>query len=87
MNNKELEFLDHLLRSTDGEKIVIEYYECGLTLKEMFGVCGKHEQYKVAPGFYVYEEVDWQISGEFEPAAVYLLTDSEQRLFYFSPKF
>jgi len=87
MNTKELEFLDHLLRSTSGDNIVVVSEERENTLQEGFGVCGKHAQHKTAAGFYVYADADWQMYGDYEPSVMYMLADSDSKLFYFSPVF
>ena len=85
MNTKELEFLDHLLRSTGGENIVVVDEEREHTLQESFGVCGKHAHNKIAAGFYVYGDADWQIMGDFEPSVMYILADNDSKLSYFPP--
>ena len=87
MNTKELEFLDHLLRSTENIDIVVVSEGRERSLKESFGVCGKHAHHKIAAGFYVYGDVDWQILGDFEPSKVYMLADSDGKLYYFPSEF
>ena len=88
MKTKELELIEALLKSTDGENIVvIKELLPETTLKDYFGVCGKHSDYIVPPGFYVYGDSDWQICGMFEPDTMYLLADNDKKLFYFSVKY
>ena len=87
MNTKELDFIDHLIRSTDNDNIVIISEEREITLKDQFGVCGKHAHQITVPGFYVYGNVDWQIFGDYEPSVMYLLSDCDNKLFYFPPVF
>jgi len=88
MKTKELDFFVALLKSTDSSAniaIIEDYRES--TLETYFGVCGKHAQQLVAPGFYVYAFYDWQIDGNFEPSAVYpLVADKDCNLFYFPVK-
>ena len=85
MNTRELDFLDHLLRSTDCENIVVISEKRENTLKEQFDVCGKHSHHITVPGFYVYGSADWQILGDYEPSVMYLLFDNHHKLFYFPP--
>ena len=85
MKTKDLEFIEALIKSADSENIVvIKEFILETTLKDYFGVCGKHSDYNIAPGFYVYGDTDWQICGMYEPEIMFLLADSDKKLFYFS---
>ena len=90
MNKKELEFLGCLLRSTSSENIVVvdeDIEEGENTLASYFSIAGKHASNNVVAGIYVYESPNWQIYGDFEPSKVYILAESDNQVFYFSPNF
>ena len=88
MKTKELDFFVALIESSCScANIAVINDLRDTTLETYFGVCGKHAQQQVTPGFYVYEADDWQIGGNFEPSAVYPLSaDKDFKLFYFPVK-
>ena len=87
MTIRELEFIDTLLASLGNSEEVFIIDSVGYnTLSEMFDVCGKHANKKVSIGFYVLGDANWHIGGNYEPSEVYIISDSDRKLFYFSVK-